>query len=131
MLPIGCVITLKSGKLHQCVTITSFRVIHLAVKLAVCSGVKTEAWNFICRSNQKTSCNHHKKVGRSRSHRPRLTSEAVVSTIPEGVKKGLPVMSRDNFAEKPALRKHHSFPYETFNNETSYSSDDSINNQPR
>merc|ERR1711997_490345 len=74
------------------------------------------------RSKQKTSHNQHKIVGRSRSHRPRIseTSSNMVSTVPDGViHMGLPA----NFAEKPALRKHHSFPYEMFNNETSYSSD--------
>ena len=90
------------------------------------------------RSKQKTSHNQHKKVGRSRSHHPRISDSPtsnMVSTVPEGglgsagngsqIIMGLPVA---NFGEKPVLRKHRSFPYEMFNNEASYSSDDSLRN---
>ena len=91
----------------------------------------------IFRSKQKTSHNQHKKVGRSRSHHPRISDSPtsnMVSTVPEGglgsgngsqIIMGLPVA---NFGEKPVLRKHRSFPYEMFNNEASYSSDDSLRN---
>ena len=59
-----------------------------------------------------------------------MSDTGMVSTLPEGgaVIVGLPVAGNLNFAEKPALRKHHSFPYEMFNNEMSYSSDDSLRN---
>jgi len=81
------------------------------------------------RSSQKASHNYkHKKVGRSRSHHPHISDASnMVSTVPEGgqIIMGIPA---SNFAEKPVLRKHHSFPYEMFNNETSYSSDDSLRN---
>merc|ERR1711997_74566 len=89
------------------------------------------------RSKQKTSHNQHKKVGLSRSHHPRISDSPtsnMVSTVPEGglgsgngsqIIMGLPVA---NFGEKPVLRKHRSFPYEMFNNEASYSSDDSLRN---
>ena len=84
---------------------------------------------FDFRSSQKASHNYkHKKVGRSRSHHPHISDASnMVSTVPEGgqIIMGIPA---SNFAEKPVLRKHHSFPYEMFNNETSYSSDDSLRN---
>ena len=84
---------------------------------------------FNFRSSQKASHNYkHKKVGRSRSHHPHISDASnMVSTVPEGgqIIMGIPA---SNFAEKPVLRKHHSFPYEMFNNETSYSSDDSLRN---
>ena len=101
---------------------------------------------FFCRSNQRSTCNAHRKVGRSRSHRPRVNESAnAVSTLPDGMT-GMQVNNNSvgiisdhrgytthetssnpqNFSDKPVLRKHHSFPYEMFNNETSYSSDDSM-----
>ena len=74
------------------------------------------------RSTHKSSHHQHKKVGRSRSHRPRLNDDSVVSTLPEGGQLQLPV----TFVEKPVLRSTQSFPYEMFFNEASYSSDDSL-----
>ena len=90
---------------------------------------------FFCRSNQRSSCNAHRKVGRSRSHRPRVNESNAVSTLPDGVVHQVNGISDrgythetspQTFSDKPVLRKHHSFPYEMFNNETSYSSDDSM-----
>ena len=91
---------------------------------------------LFCRSNQRSSCNAHRKVGRSRSHRPRVNESNAVSTLPDvgmQVNSGISdhrgythETSPQTFSDKPILRKHHSNPYEMFNNETSYSSDDSM-----
>ena len=88
------------------------------------------------RRNNNNSNNNHRKVGRSRSHMPSSTEWSIplpptlaehqqqlqeqlahVSSNPAGLggPAGVP---------KPPLKKHHSFPYEMFQNDTtSYSSE--------
>ena len=105
----------KTGFIIVFLTLSVFRKIFLQKRHL------TAIFLFTFRSSHKSSHNQHKKVGRSRSHRPRLNDDSVVSTLPEGGLQ-LPV----TFVEKPVLRSTQSFPYEMFFNEASYSSDDSL-----
>ncbi|CAB4067981.1 unnamed protein product [Lepeophtheirus salmonis] len=76
---------------------------------------------------------HHKRICRSKSHRPDLLTIAPSEKGRGSEKDGdnKPQPSEFHPGGHAPLRKYHSFPYEMFNNETGYSSDESLRSGPR
>eukprot|EP00096_Caligus_rogercresseyi_P015993 TRINITY_DN8504_c0_g1_i1.p1 TRINITY_DN8504_c0_g1~~TRINITY_DN8504_c0_g1_i1.p1 ORF type:complete len:352 (-),score=94.27 TRINITY_DN8504_c0_g1_i1:168-1223(-) len=85
--------------------------------------------------NHPGSNSNHKRICRSKSHRPDLLNLSSSPGSKASSKAGSQLPSSEfhpggGVGHAP-LRKYHSFPYEMFNNETGYSSDESLRSGPR